>query len=292
MKYDTSTLIELARKSFIQGQREAAADCLAAVLAIDPANLAAHNLREEHSLSGCFSDWIGVDARISPEDDIYKFFVDHPSSINPLRDYLTDGWRTLCELQSLLETEQQWLGKCRAFLEFASGHGRFTRHLVRRLQPGSLTVSDVVPGSVDFLRDTFGVKGFYSASQPQSVEWPEKYSHVFVLSLFSHLPEKTWGSWLRRLYEALAPDGLLIISTHGLKSAHLSGVNLPESGYAFFPSSESHALEGQEYGTTFTSPEFVTQTVRREIGQQVSLVVHPEYFWANQDAVIIRRHHD
>ena len=82
-----------------QGQAEAALPLLLA--ARDDAaqgdadtRLQAHNLIERHGLPGAFSAWMGVCCEISPRDDIYRFFDGHPTSVNPLRDYFADGWRT------------------------------------------------------------------------------------------------------------------------------------------------------------------------------------------------------
>lgn len=288
MNLQTNLLMNLALQHLAQGDADAANACLSGVLAIDPHHLQAHNLREVYALPGNYGSWMGVNAQISPDDDIFRFFVQHPTSKHPIRDYLSDGWRTMTELQVLMEKYGHVLGRSQAFLEFASGHGRFTRHLVKRLPQGALTVSDVVPGSVGFLQNLLGVKGVESTPQPQALRLPETYEHVFVLSLFSHLPQSTWGDWLACLYEAVRPGGLLIFSTHGLKCAEQAGVQL-EGGYAFFDSSESTAIEGQTYGTTFTSPEFVLETARRVLGRADQVTVTPNHFWGNQDAVVIAR---
>ena len=281
------TLIELARQHLAAGNALIASHCLDAALALEPNNLVAHNLREAHVLPGHYAGWMGVNAQISPDDDIFRFFAQHPTSRHALRDYLSDGWRTMTELQALMEQHGHALGASQSFLEFASGHGRFTRHLVQRLPAGTLSVSDVVPGSVDFLQNLLGVQGFYSTPDPDTLTLPQRYQHVFALSLFSHLPESTWGAWLARLHGAVLPGGLLILSTHGLKCAEQSGVQLQE-GYAFFASSESTAIEGQVYGTTFTSPDYVTRTARRVLGAQAQVSLVPNHFWGNQDAVVIQ----
>ncbi len=75
-----------------------------------------------------------------------------------LRDYFADGWRTLAELMLLLEAVDRPLLRTPRVLEFASGHGRFTRHLVKALGAPRVTVSDVVPSAVEFSRATFGVE--------------------------------------------------------------------------------------------------------------------------------------
>ena len=288
MKSITQPLITLAQSHLAQKNPQAAADCLAAVLKMEPDNLLAHNLREQHDLPGCYGRWMGVKAEISSDDDIFKFFAAHPTSRNPLRDYLSDGWRTMVELQALMEQNGKMLSTTEGFLEFASGHGRFTRHLVNRIPQGQLTVSDVVPGCVRFLKTLFGVEGFESTTEPSALQIPDTYEQIFVLSLFSHLPDSTWGAWVEQLFNALQPGGLLIFSTHGLKCTQQSGVTLDEDGYAFFASSESSAIEGQIYGTAFTGPDYVRKTVAKALGPQVQVSIIPNHFWGNQDAVVIK----
>lgn len=53
------------------------------------------------------------------------------------------------------------------------------------------------------------------------------------------------------LWDAVAPGGLLVFSTHGVKAAAFDSVALDEEGLAL--SSESNAIDAQEYGTAFTS---------------------------------------
>ncbi|MBH1964527.1 MAG: class I SAM-dependent methyltransferase, partial [Comamonadaceae bacterium] len=226
---------------------------------------------------------------ISPQDDIFRFFDGHPTSINPLRDYMADGWRTLAELMLLLESAGRPLLGVKSFLEFASGHGRFTRHLVKAIGAQSVTASDVVTDAVDFARDTLGVRAFASASRPEELVTPEQYEVVFVLSLFSHLPKSSWSRWLTRLYESVAPGGLLVFTTHGAEAVRRQGVVLDDEGFFFAPSSESNAIDAQEYGTAFTSAEFVQAQVSQHIGADQLLLFAPTWFWHHQDAWVISK---
>jgi len=89
-----SLLVQAARQHLDQGQRELASACLDAAIRADRADLDAHNLREVHRLTGCYSDWVGAVAEIHPQDDIFRFFARHPESLNPVRDYLSYGWRS------------------------------------------------------------------------------------------------------------------------------------------------------------------------------------------------------
>lgn len=256
----------------------------------DPSSrLAAHNLIETHQLAGSFAEMMGLNCQISPQDDIFHFFAGHPTSVNPLRDYFADGWRTLSELMLLLEKVDQPLSKVQHFLEFASGHGRFTRHLAKAIGTEAVTVSDVVEDSVQFSTQTFGVKGFVSTTEPEQVVWPQRYDVVFVLSLFTHLPLKSWGRWLSHLYQSVQPGGVLVFTTHGLEAQARQQVAMNEEGFRFFPSSESNAIESQEYGTTFTSDAFVRSQIAQTVGLEHLQLFAPTAFWNYQDAYIIAK---
>ena len=271
------------------GDAPAATAALTAARGHPVTRLEAHNLMERHQLPGAFSEWIGVNCEVSPQDDIFRFFAGHPTSVNPLRDYFADGWRTLSELMLLLESVQRPLLGAGSFLEFASGHGRLTRHLVKALGAERVTVSDVVPDAVAFARDTLGVPGFLSAARPEDVAWPRRYGVVFVLSLFSHLPRSSWGRWLARLVDAVEPGGLLVFTTHGTEAARRARVTLDAEGYFFAPSSESTAIDAQEYGTAFTDEAFVRARTAELAGTVEVLRWAPMWFWHHQDAWVLQR---
>src|SRR6218665_3145421 len=94
--------LAFGRRDLAAGGAAQAAQALQQALAQAPTRLAAHNVIERHGLAGAFSEWMGCNCEIAPADDIYRFFENHPASVNPLRDYPADGWRTLSELMLLL----------------------------------------------------------------------------------------------------------------------------------------------------------------------------------------------
>ncbi|MBY4595858.1 class I SAM-dependent methyltransferase [Ottowia caeni] len=286
---DATVLLQQAETLLASGDHSTAAKILSVARSIPATRLAAHNLIERHKLNGAFAEWMGLNCEISPRDDIYRFFDGHPTSINPLRDYLADGWRTLAELMLLLESVGRPLLGVKSFLEFASGHGRFTRHLVKAIGAERVTASDVVSDAVDFARDTLNVQSFLSAARPEELTCPQRYDVVFVLSLFSHLPASSWSRWLTRLYDCVAPGGLLVFTTHGAEAVRRQGVTLDGEGFFFAPSSESNAIDSQEYGTAFTSAEYVQSQIASHLGSDRLLRHAPTWFWHHQDAWVLER---
>jgi len=252
----------------------------------EPACLAAHNALERLADPKRYGAWMRVNCTIHPDDDIFNFIVREPFSPNPVRDYLSDGWRTMSETMQLLEKIDRPLMKVSSFLEFASGFGRFTRHLAHAL-PGRVTCSDVLPGSVDFAREQFGVEAFESSFDPDEIRFPARYDVVFVLSLFTHLPVPAWNAWLRALGGAVAPGGVLLFSVHSEELAREElGVTLNDEGYCFLPHSESPTLDPEKYGTTLTTRQLVIDQVRAALGTEPSLF-QPGAFWVGQDAVAV-----
>lgn len=287
-KDEAEALLARGRALLAAGELAAAGQVLGAARADARTRLAAHNLIERHRLQDAFGHWMGLNCEIAPQDDIYRFFERHPSSVNPLRDYLADGWRTLSELMLLLEAVERPLLRTGSFMEFASGHGRFTRHLVKALGAGRVAVADVVADAMEFSGPAFGVTALQSTTVPEQFTWPRRYDVVFVLSLFSHLPRATWGRWLKRLHEGVAPGGVLVFSTHGAEAARRQGVGLDAEGFHFAPASESQAIDTADYGTAFSSEAFVRARVAEQIGCDAVAHFAPAHFWAHQDAWVLR----
>jgi SAM-dependent methyltransferase len=277
----------LARAQEIETTQPAeAAELFASILNLDPANLAAHNALERMLATQRYSRWMRVNCVIDPRDDIFRFFANHPLAKNPIREYLSDGWRTLSELMLLLEAVDQPLLKSGSVLEFAAGFGRFTRHLVKVL-PGCVTCTDVMPGSIEFLREQFEVQAFESSHEPEKIVTNKRYDLVFVLSMFTHLPPPMWARWLHALKLLVKPGGLLVFSVHNEDIGIEAGVIFNTEGTHFIASSESPSLDSEIYGTTHTTKKFVIDSVRDVFGSEPLL--YQEYaFWSGQDAVLIK----
>lgn len=247
-----------------------------------------HNRREQTGAEGAFGSWMGMNCEIHPNDDIFRFIYNGPRSKNPWRDYLADGWRTMVELMVPLEQLNHPLTRTRSFLEFACGYGRFTRHLARFIDHNVIHAADLMPGSAEFVTEKFGVNGFYSTADPDELQLGTAFDTVFVLSLFSHLPPHTWHRWLHRLFESVEPGGMLIFTTHGTGFAQRHGVELDKDGFFFHAASESEHLDGEQYGTTITSTEYVQRALRQLKGGELARFV-PDHFWSGQDAWFVRK---
>ena len=189
--------------------------------------------------------------------------VAEPTSVPPGRErlvYLRTGLETLVVVEHALAAFGRSLAAPARVLEVACGYGRVTRHLRQRVEARRLVACEIVPAAVAHVAATFGIECLLSDADPARVRWPGRFDLIVVSSLFSHLPRHRFEAWLAALRGALADDGLLLLSTHG--------VWMPQAppddgrGFAFHPDSESLTLEGAEYGTTFVEPGEVARTAR------------------------------
>jgi SAM-dependent methyltransferase len=200
----------------------------------------------------------GVDLTVHEDDAMLRVLRDGAAGdrARARSMYLQSGlalWRTL---RRVVEWRFGEVGRVGKLLDFASGHGRVTRFLVRDLPPERVWVADVAGAAVDFQRRQFGVHGFVPAPRPEDFACGERFDCILVSSLFTHLPEETFACWLRRLWELLAPGGVLAFSVHDA-AVLPAGLQLPPGGLLFAPSSESGSLAAADYGSTWVSEGFV-----------------------------------
>jgi SAM-dependent methyltransferase len=226
---------------------------------------------------------------IHPDDFIYRFLVNHPhfiSDLNRVMYYFGDGANSAKKLFDLMARHGGW--ERPSVLEFASGYGCVTRHLVKNKEI-DLFSSDIHEQAIDFLTDKIGAKAILSASVPENFSTPQQFDVVFALSFFSHMPIATWARWLVRLTQATRPGGLIIFTTQGLLSAPFVKCEaVPEIGFWFKRESEQGDLSVDEYGQTVVTEEFVTKNVRTIAGVEL-VEVKTGGWWEHQDVYVLRK---
>lgn len=155
-------------------------------------------------------------------------------------------------------------------LEFASGSGRITRHLVNRWK--AVSVCEIQDSALDFLKETFDVTAYRSSHNPEKLDINQKFDVVFALSFFSHMPGDTFPRWLTRLSDLVAPRGLFVFTTHGRASIpNLVGLGYkPEACDFWFSPVPSH-----QYGQAVVSRSYV-ENMRRAVASDMQAIDYRE----------------
>ncbi|MEG4816856.1 methyltransferase [Microcoleus sp. K5-D4] len=204
---------------------------------------------------------------ICQDDEMYLF------SLNNVKDdrdralvrYYSIGRRILDTVKQVVEWHFGSFENVPSFLDFACGYGRFTRFLVQEMPPERIWVSDIYANAVKFQTEYLGVSGIVSTGKPENYLIDRKFDCILANSFFSHMPERTFTSWLQNLYNLLTANGILMFSVHDecLRAPH---VEMPANGILFSANSESQSLDKEEYGTTYVTEKFVRECVERVSG--------------------------
>lgn len=232
---------------------------------------------------------------ISKHDYMYQFlktfFADADRAYV---EYIISGAHMMKVLKDIVVSTGRRFSNIHAFLDFASGYGRLTRYVVELIDPTQIWISDIKQGAVDFQAQQFGVHGILSVEDPAACSILQQFDIIFVGSLFSHLPDETFGKWLKYLYSLLSGDGLLIFTVHD-KSLD-KNVLLAKEDIVFLPVSEEinliskdGKLPGDQYGTTYVNEIYVDKQIKNLQPRPSKYKRLIKTMWSWQDVYILSK---
>jgi SAM-dependent methyltransferase len=240
----------------------------------------AHSVVEDFVAS--LGEPAGLSRDIDPRDEMFRWNVAgvRGSEAAGAILYFEKGR----QIADAFEAALRWRygsGGPRTLLDFASGYGRATRFLVGRLRGCEIAVAEIDPAAVRFQERTFGVRGFVSAPAAEAFAPAAAFDAITAASFFSHLPAAAFEEWLARLYGLLEPGGVLVFSTHG-PSLRTEPADWAQ-GIVFDSKSETSRLDGNAYGTSWVTSDFVSAATARASGGEGSLAAAPFGLCGHQD---------
>lgn len=182
-------------------------------------------------------------------------------------------------------------------LDLPSGYGRVLRTLAAAFPEAQLTACDIDRDAVDFCGRIFGARVVYASDELGEVRLGGAYDLIWVGSLFTHLDADRCAAFLTFLADKLAPQGLLVFTTHGrwiadrgmgrerrwfgmpkdhLRSA-LESFHEVGFGYVDYPGK-------QGYGISLSSPAWVASAVTAVRG--LRLVGLTERGWVGRHDIV------
>ncbi|MES9903746.1 MAG: class I SAM-dependent methyltransferase [Sedimenticola sp.] len=261
-------------------------------------NVNIHKNRNAYMLSDYirrYADETGVVSSVHHDDMIFRFLVENPhfkTVEDAVEYYFKDGARSSRQLKKIIFSD---LGindiPAIQILEFASGYGCVTRHLVNDFLEENIVSCDIHREACSFISSEMRVKAILSSTSPADFQIAtNQFDIVFALSFFSHMPDSTWGAWQKALFKTIKPGGYFIFTTHGMTSAsdHFGGPIIPESGIWFVPDSEQKDLDVKDYGNTIVTQEYVNTIVNDVL--HASILIYVEAcWWGHQDLYVVRK---
>ena len=236
---------------------------------------------------------LGVVPDLHPNDHMFNFLSKSRSIDEATKIYFNGGRNNALQISEVLRRVNIDPNKAN-ILEFASGYGRVTRHLYPMLRANSYISYDIHDSAVSFIKEKIGAEAKLSNSKPESLEYEGTFDFIFVLSLFSHLPDLSFSQWLTTLYGMLSPGGVLLFTTHGEaalqrdKDPRRAQSYDPKKGFGFLTKSEQADLNTNEYGTSISAPHYVIPAIYNATGGRV-VSFTPCCWFGIQDEWVVRK---
>lgn len=223
---------------------------------------------------------------LSPKDTMFLGSQSH---------YLSVGLSAL----RIIETAMGDAPPPRRILDLPSGHGRITRFLRARFPNAEITCCDLDHEGALFAAHHFGTRAVLSGGDFRTLALGGPFDLIFVGSLLTHLSELHARQLLDCLLRHMAPDGLIIMSSHGAYVADrlvplawdylrspLRARRVVEAyratgyGYSDYPGSTG-------YGVSLISRPWIEAALH---GSPLRLASYTEREWDDhQDIMVLRR---
>ena len=175
-----------------------------------------------------------------------------------------------------------------AVLDFGAGYGRVSRFLPSYFgSKSSYYASEIKEEAMRFHESSLGYKGIVHGPHAASFKTDQKFDLIFVGSVFTHLPKKMTEDWLTSLSNALNKGGLLIFTTHNIKTYGFSEKGdfyfAPESEDSSFSTIEDSLEDQSEYGTSYISDELIKTWMTE---RNLNFEIRSQAFGGTQDLII------
>ena len=215
-----------------------------------------------------------IDETVSPHDDMLY-------SAALMAPYLQIGISALEVIaEAMLLAKRTHFARV---LDLPCGGGRVTRHLVKFFYDAEIFVSDIEKPKQDFVVSQFGARGI-DIPQDFSVASPRHYDLIFVGSLVTHFNAAMFIRTMNYCVDALSPEGLLVLSTHGrfvaakarpqgqdgISAAIRNAIDAGflQDGFGYVEMEHDRKRYGTSYGASFSTPSWVMQQMQQRGGSQ------------------------
>jgi SAM-dependent methyltransferase len=148
------------------------------------------------------------------------------------------GWRVAYDILSATRAERV-SDSPRRILDFGCGCGRVLRFYSKMTGPAEFYGSDIDPEAIAWCNAQLSHLAKFVVNPPEPPLPFEDgfFDFLFLISVFTHLPEEMEHAWLSELRRVTKPGGLVLLTSHG---EHLLAPHLSEEALTQFQAAGFH----------------------------------------------------
>ena len=183
-------------------------------------------------------------------------------------------------------------------LDLPCGGGRVTRHLKAFFTEAQLFVGDLDRACESFVVEKFDARVAVAPVDFVGVS-ASKFDLIFVGSLVTHFNAIMFERALRWFVSALAPDGLLVLTTHGRQHAHIQRTVLHHVSGTKWDRVEAEMIKtgfgycdyddkNPGYGLSLSSPSWILRLAEQD--PTTRIILFQEAGWSkHQDVLVLQK---
>lgn len=143
-----------------------------------------------------------------PSDDIQVGFTGFYGRINLQQAF--SFYQYVCSICKVNDISQPRM------LDFGGGWGRIARFFLRDTKPECIYIVDTMQYAIECLRATGNpCHVIHNQPRPPILGLPDQFDLIYAYSVFSHLSEMYFLTWINYLLGVLRPGGYLVFTTRG-----------------------------------------------------------------------------
>jgi len=156
--------------------------------------------------------------------------------------FLAVGRQCARDIENGLRAVGRSMAEFHSVLDFGCGCGRTLRHFTSYFRDAAFTGCDINVPLVDWCRGHLPGATFLATDPLPPLPFRDgQFDLIYLISIFTHLDESFQRQWLAELKRVSRPDGIVLISTLGEKSA---AAELPPDHLEAFRRNGSHFYRG------------------------------------------------
>lgn len=176
--------------------------------------------------------------------------------------YLESGRKNTEVFYEIVKRHSPSLVTEKRILDYGCGYGRMTRHFKNFFSLSTVVSAEVTDDMINFCAKEFGSIPFLISDDNPISNFGSKFDVIIAVSVFSHLPPKSFEHNMVELGKSLDEKGLLMFTTAGEQVAKKIHKTEIKNGYIFSSRAQNtneteRRIPVEKYASMLVTPAFV-----------------------------------